>query len=304
MIYMKRILFFGVFFLTLNLSGQNLTKKVGEIEVQLIRHNYIKNSDYELTNKKSNRRNRPYLKLYFNSNGILLKSISFGKHHNTDLRLVDKINFFNYQEGKLIESIQYESDYEKNIYPFWKVNYDYNLKEQLIKEATYYYDTDSLFSKIDYEYDINLNKSKTIFQLSHYYEREFDSLNRMISLKQIFDNKLRWNWNYSYSKNERIGVFQTFYNDDINYSKREIQIFNNQDLLIEREEIHVIKNGIDSKTKIYYDKNWVIKKIEFYEKFSSEEVYKMISYFEIKIKNKSKIDFQIAKNINDQINVD
>ena len=304
MIYMKRILFFGVFFLTLNLSGQNLTKKVGEIEVQLIRHNYIKNSDYELTNKKSNRRNRPYLKLYFNSNGILLKSISFGKHHNTDLRLVDKINFFNYQEGKLIESIQYESDYEKNIYPFWKVNYDYNLKEQLIKEATYYYDTDSLFSKIDYEYDINLNKSKTIFQLSHYYEREFDSLNRMISLKQIFDNKLRWNWNYSYSKNERIGVFQTFYNDDINYSKREIQIFNNQDLLIEREEIHVIKNGIDSKTKIYYDKNWVIKKIEFYEKFSSEEVYKMISYFEIKIKNKSKIDFHIAKNINDQINVD
>ena len=68
-------------------------------------------------------------------------SISFGKQHNSDLRLTDKINVFTYENGKLVKSIEYESDYEKVVYPYWKSKYLYNIKGELIDESTYYYET-------------------------------------------------------------------------------------------------------------------------------------------------------------------
>ena len=72
--------------MSLNLFGQKPTEKVGEIEVELIGHNIKRNSDYELTKKKTNRKNRPFLKMYFNSNGTLIKSINFGKHQYLQLQ--------------------------------------------------------------------------------------------------------------------------------------------------------------------------------------------------------------------------
>jgi hypothetical protein len=301
---MKQSLFIISILFTLNLFGQKLSEKVGEIEVKIIGHNFKHNSDRELTKRKTNRRNRPYLKMYFDSTGILLKSVSFSKHHNTDLRLTDKINIYEYINGKLAKSVEYESDYEKNIYPNWKSKYIYNKKGELIDESIYYYENDSLFFKTTFEYDIHSNKVKSIFNPTYYYQREFDSLNRISSLKQFYDSKLRWDWNYNYSENIRIGIFQTYYEDGEDYSKKEIQNFNNQGLITETEEVHVSESGLGEKTKIYYYQNGLIKRIEHFQSYSLQDGYKMISYSEIKIKSKIKIDLNIAKRINEKINIE
>jgi len=297
---MKQTLFIITIFLSLNLFGQKLTEKVGEIEVQLIGHYYKRNSDSELTKKKTNRKNRPYLKMYFDSTGILLKSINYGKQHNTDLRLTDKINIYSYENDKLIESIEYESDYDKNIYPYWKSKYIYNQKGQLIDESTYYYKTDSLLEKTTYEYDINSNKVKSIFNPTYYYQREFDSKNKLVSLKQIFENKLRWEWNYTYVDNQRIGIFKTHYNDGKDYSKKEILTYRDGKV-IERKEKYISKKGWDEKTKIDYYPNGIIKRIENYEMIGERNEYRLVSYTEIKVKTKSKISRQIAILINKKI---
>src|SRR5690554_6938837 len=130
---MKQTLLLISIFLTLNLFGQKPTEKIGEIEVELIEYNFKRNSDYELTKKKTNRKNRPYLKMYFDSNGNLLKSIGFGKHHNTDLRLVDRINIYKYDKNGLKSKID-----------IWKTDYDKNLSYRFYKK----YDLDSNKSNI------------------------------------------------------------------------------------------------------------------------------------------------------------
>jgi len=142
----QTILIILVFFST-NLFGQNLTEKVGEIEVHLIYHYFKTDSDNKPTNKKTNKRNKPHEKLYFDSNGTLLKKIGFGKQHNSDLRLTDYIEVYKYEDNKLAQTIKYESDYQKHIYPYWRTEFIYNEKGQLIEDSMFYYQTDSLFHK-------------------------------------------------------------------------------------------------------------------------------------------------------------
>ena len=131
---MKKTIFIYFLAITSFSFGQNLTEKVGEIEVQLIWHYFEQNPDYEPTKKKTNKRNRPHTKLYYDSNGILIKKIGFGKQHNSDLRLTDYIEVYKYNNNRLTETIKYESDYQKSVYPYWKTNYSYNSKNQLINE--------------------------------------------------------------------------------------------------------------------------------------------------------------------------
>lgn len=302
---MKKTLFIYFLILSSFSFGQNLKKKIGDIEIQLIGHFYKRNSDYELTKRKTNNLNRPSKKLFFDSQGNLLKIIKFGTNHNSSLKLIGNIEVFNYSKDNLISSLQYYSDCycEKQIEPYYKTNYTYNNKGQLIDESTYYFNTDSLTFKTTFEYDKNLNNIKSIFNPTYYYQREFDSLNRITSLKQIYDNNLRWEWNYSYAKNKRIGIFQTYYNDGKDYSKKELQTYNNLNLLVETEEVQISKSGLDEKIKIYYYDNGVIKRIEYFQSHSLQDEYRMISYYAIKIKSKIKFDSEVAKRINEQIDI-
>ena len=299
----RTILIILVFFST-NLFGQNLTEKVGEIEVHLIYHYFKTDSDYKPTNKKTNKKNRPHEKLYFDSNGTLLKKIGFGKQHNSDLKLTDYIEVYKYVNNKLTQIIKYESDYKKHIYPYWRTEFIYNEKGQLIEDSMFYYQTDSLVHTTTYEYDLNSNKIKSIFNPTYYYQRDFDSINKITSCKQIYDSKLRWEWNYKYSDNKRIGIFQTHYNDGKDYSKKEIQTFNDKGLLIETEEKYISKDGLDQKAKFYYDKNGIISKIEQYETYGIENEYVLVSFTEIKIKAKLKINSNIAEKINEKIEIE
>lgn len=300
---MNKILFI-IFAIISSISfGQNLSKKVGIIEIQLIGQNYKRNSDYDLTKRKTNRSRRPNTKLYFDSSATLLKKITFGKHHNTDLRLTDKIEVYEYNNGKLTESIQYESDYQKNIYPYWKTKFTYNSKDQLIAESTYYVLEDSLYHKRTFEYDINLNQTKSILNPTYYYQRKYDSLNRVIYLKQVYDDKLRWDWKYEYKNNQRIGIFQTYYEDEENNSKLEIKTYNKNGQLIEHEEKYTSKLEVGNKTKLVYDKNGLLEKIEYFETFDYKKDYEMIGIKIIKVKTKLNLDLKLSKLINEQIEI-
>ncbi|MEO9257085.1 MAG: hypothetical protein ABI207_01815 [Crocinitomicaceae bacterium] len=301
---MNRTILIILIFFSTNLFSQELTEKVGEIEVQLIFHYFKTDSYNKPTKKKTNKKNGRNTKMYFDSNGVLLKKIGFGKHHKTDLRLTDYIRVYKYDNYKLTQSIEYESDYEKNIYPNWKSKFIYNKKGQLIDDSMFYYQTDSLFQQTTYEYDLNSNEAKSIFNPTYYYQSEYDSINRITSLKQIFDDKLRWEWNYIYSDNQRIGIFQTNYNDGKDYSKKEIQTFNKNGLLIETEEKYVSKSGLDQKVKISYDKNGIISKIEQYETYGTEREYVFVSFTELKIKSKLELNSNIAEKINEQIRIE
>ncbi|OUS18033.1 hypothetical protein A9Q93_04525 [Nonlabens dokdonensis] len=300
---MKKILFIYFLIFSSFSFGQNLKKKIGDIEIQLIGHYYKRNSDYEITKRKTNKANRPSIKLFFDSNGNLLKKIKFGTNHNSSLKLIGSIEVLNYLKDSLISSLEYYSDCycEKQIEPYYNTNYTYNKKGQLIDESTFYFNTDSLFFKTTFEYDENLNNTKSIFNPTYYYQREFDSLNRITSLKQIYDNDLRWEWKYNYSDNKRIGIFQTYYNDGKDYSKKEINTFNKKGQLIESEKKYISKLETGDKIKIYYSENGLLEKIEYYEFSSYNKEYELNSFTFIKVKSNIDLDFKLSEMINEQI---
>ncbi|PWH82062.1 hypothetical protein DIS18_12415 [Algibacter marinivivus] len=300
---MKRITFILCCIISSFTFGQELTKKVGDIEIRLIEHYYKRNSNYELTKRKSNNLNRPFVKMFFDSHGNLLKKIKYGTHHNSDLKLIGRVQVFTYLNKRLDSTLEYYSECfcEKKIEPYFYSRYKYNKSDLLKEELTYVYSTDSLQSKKTFEYNSNLNKIKSFINPTYYYQSEFDSLNRITILKQIYEDKVRWDWKYNYTNNQRIGIFQTYYKDGKDYSKKEIQTFNGNGLLIETEEKYISRSGLDVKTKIFYDENGMISKIEQYEAYGKEYVF--VSYTDIKIKSKLELNSNIVEKINEQINI-
>lgn len=300
---MKKTIF--IVFLTISsfLFGQKPAEKVGEIEVQLIRHFFKRNADYELTKKKTNRKNRPNLRIYFDSNGILLKSISFGKRHNTDLRLIDKIHIYNYDKNGMKSNTDvWETDYDKNIsyQYFFKFDLD-STKSRIISEKMYEFESNTIFTQADYLYNEKGEYQGRIFDSTYYYKRKYNDKKRLINLQQIYDSKLRWEWKYTYSDSKRIGIFQTYYNDGEDYSEKEIRTYDKHGRLIEIEELQITKDGMENKIKIFYDKNGVINRIEQYNSYNPKDGYEFVTYQEIKVKTRVIIDSRIAKKINEEI---
>jgi hypothetical protein len=300
---MKQTLFLISFFLTLNLFGQKPAEKVGEIEVELIGHNFKRNSDYELTKKKTNRKNRPFLKMYFDSNGTLIKSINFGKHHNTDLRLLNQINIYNYNSNGLKSKIDiWETDYDKNLSHKYYKKFDLDsTKTKIVSQKMYEVESDTIFTQKDYWFNEKGQYQGEFFDSNYYYRREYNNKNKLIKLQQIYNGELNWETNYSYSDNQRVGIFQTYYNDGKDYSKEEIRTYDKKGRLIEIEELQITRDGLENKIKIYYDKDGVIEKIEEYDSYNREDGYELVSYRKVIVKSQAKVDSIISEKINEQI---
>jgi len=303
---MKQTLLLISILLTLNSLGQNPTKKVGEIEVLIIKHHYKRKLDNELTKKKANRKNHPFLNLYFDNSGTLLKTIGYGKHHNMNLRLLDNIHIYNYDSNGVKSRVEiWETDYEKNLlHKYYKTFELDSTKSKILSEIIYHFETDSFFVRTNYWYNNKGQYQGFFFDSTYYFKRVFNSENQLVNLQQIYDGKLRWEWKYIYSTNQREGVFQTFYNDGKDYSKKEIKTYNNQGLVIEIEEIQLSKYGLDEKSKIYYGRNGIINKVEYYQSFSKDIGYELVSYIKVKVKSKIKINSKIAERINEQIKIE
>ena len=256
------------------------------------------NKKGEQTKTTSNKANRPYLLIYLDTLGNWIEVARYGKHYN--LKILDFVEQNKFENGKLINTVKYNTDNDKNISADYKTIYFYNNSNQLIKEKVLHFKTDSLFNQIDYEYDSNGNKTKTIFNQTYYYQRIFDNQNKIQSLQQINNNELEWEWTYSYTDSTRIGEFKTFYNDSNDYNKKEIRTYRNGKLM-QIEEKFTSKNGISSKTILYYDKLGLIVRLDFFEASSSNVNYRLKSFTEIKTKFCRKLTSEIIEKINDTI---
>ncbi|WP_452231313.1 hypothetical protein [Lacinutrix sp. MEBiC02595] len=255
-----------------------------------------------MTKRKTNKRNRPSSKMYFDSKGNLLKSINYGKYHNTDLRLLNQIRLLEYDEkgNKAKENI-WGTDYEKNLtHNYYKV-FDLDKNNNIILEKVYDKTSDTLYNKTAYWYSKKGEYQGVKFDSTYYYKREYNKDGKLINLSQIYDGKLRWDCKYNYTKNQRIGIFQTYYNDGKDYSQKEIRTYDKEGRLIEIKESQITKDGLEELTNINYDKNGIIKRIEEYESYNREDEFELVSYLEIKVKSKVVIDTLTAERINEQI---
>lgn len=280
--------------------GQELPQKDGCIEIKKVNHYFLRNKNGEQTKKITNKSNRPYLLLYFDTLGNLIEKVGYGKNHNTDLRILNFIEQNKFENGKLVSVVKYTTDYDKNINADYKTIYFYNNFNQLIKEKVVYFKTDSLLMEFDYEYDSNGNETKTIFNPKYYYQRVFDNQSRIQSLQQIYDNKLRWEWTYTYTDTTRIGEFKTFYNDGKDYTKKEVRTYRNGKL-IEVEEKYTSQEGLSSKTVLHYDKFGLIVRIDYFKAFSNNRTYKLQAFTEVKTKFCKELTPEIIEKINDII---
>jgi len=283
-----------------NALGQGLPKKDGCIEIQKVNHYFKYNKKGQITKRTSNKANRPYLLCYLDSLGNLIEEVGYGKHYNRDLRILGFVKQNKFENGKLIYTITYNTDYHNNISADYKTLYYYNNSNQLIKEKEFYFETDSLFQQYEYEYDSNGNRIKTIFNPKYYYQRVFDNQSKIQLLQQIHDNKLRWKWEYTYTDTTRIGEFKTFYNDGKDYTKKEIRTYRNGKLR-QIEEKYISQEGISKKTVLFYDKFGLIVRIDFFEKYASNDNYRLKAFTEIKTKFCRQLPSEIIEKINETI---
>jgi len=301
---MKKALYILSFFLTLNLFGQKLTKRVGKIQVKLIIQHIKRDYGGVMHKHKLNKRKRPYSKVYFDSSGLLLKTIQFGKYQDINLKLLDNIHIYQYHNNRVKKKVDiWETDnFKKLSHTYYKL-FDYDsIGVNMVSKKTYSVASDSLSAENNYWYNKNNEFQGEKFDSTYYYKRAYNKKGKLINLQQIYESKVRWEWNYTYSNNQRIGILQKYYDDGIDNSKKESLTYNVKKLLIEREEVSFPFSLYNIKTKIFYDQNGVISKIEEYEQFERyKEDYKLISVTTIKIKTKTTINGLIAKNINDQI---
>ncbi|TRW22411.1 hypothetical protein FMM05_18075 [Flavobacterium zepuense] len=266
------------------LYGQNAPKKEGEIVVKIIGHYFKTDEDNKITKKISNRANRPSTVFYLDKNGRLLEKLGYAKPHSNDLKRIDNFTTYQYNNlNLLVKEIKFYTDGEKTFYRGYESTYNYNDNNKPIEELKNLHFGDSVSKKINYEYDQNGNKTKTIFESGYYLERLYDSTNRLKIKRQVYKNQLTWEYIYTYTDSTRIGNFTTYHGDGEDYTKDEIVRYNNDNQIIEREEIYTNENGLDTKYKYFYSKEGLFEKTEYYERFlSHQKDYHIVSYTIIK----------------------
>lgn len=278
--------------------GQKLARKAGAIEIKEIYHSFLLDKNYELTKETTNKENRPHSVLYFDTSGNLIKQVSYGKHYNNDLRLLDKIIINRFEKNNILESIGYETDIDKNINPETRTLYYYNDKGQLVKESFFDYMPDTLTLEFLYEYDLKGNEIKQHLRPGNYYKESYDSSSRIISLQQFYKNKLSWEYKYIYTDTTRITNFKSYYNDGKDYTKQEIDTYRDGKL-IQTEEKYTIVHEHTNMTKWYYDKVGVLNKIEHYRTYG--DILRLEEYTDIKVKAKCSLNRQVIEKINESL---
>lgn len=271
--------------------SQKIEKEIGEIKI-------TKESYYFEDYKKSKKRKTEKAEFYFDNFGKILEKISFGRHHYNKLNLIGKIEQYTYENDKLKLSKSYTSSCKSCDYYQFYTKYNYDKNNVLINENTYYANNDSLFMAINYVDKLNIKE--THFNESTFYQKIYDSENRIIQLNQIFEDtkKIRWQYLYEYNDNCKIGNFQTYYGDGKENSKKEIECFDLQKRIISKEIINYGKTKMVYK---YYE-NGIINEIEEYESSIEKEDYKLIRLTKIKVNKKSdNLTSETVKKLNSEL---
>jgi len=267
-----------------NIYSQKIEKKIGTYKITKVGF-FFSNKNMKSKIHKS--------EFYFDDFGKILEKIKYGRHHYNNLNIIGEIEQFNYDKDKLELSKNYASSCKSCEYDYFYTKYIYDKNSDLINENSYYGQNDSLFMSINYVDKPNIRD--THFNQSTFYQKIYDSENRIIQLNQIFEDtkKIRWQYLYEYIDNCKIGNFQTYYGDGKENSKREIECFNLQNRIISKEII------ASYRIKFFYKyyKDGLIKEIKKYHSFSDGE-YKLESIIKFKIYKTAKLNGEVIRKIN------
>ena len=273
---MNRIILI-LFLLTVSkIYSQKIEREIGELK--LTKEGFAFDD-----NKTTKKRKISKTEFYFDRNGKILERISFGRHHYNKLNVIGEIEQFFYSNDKLELSKKYISSCKTCEYDQYYSKYNYDEKNNLIREEKFYGKNDSLFMSTTYIFKPNV--TETHFNSSTYYQKIYNSQNKVIELNQVFENteKIRWQYLYEYVDNCQIGNFQTYYGDGKEHSKKEIECFDLEKRIISKE----IFAGYKTKIIYTYSKKGFLKEIKEYESPSDDE-YKLKYQLKFKIRRKPK----------------
>ncbi len=276
--FQKTFILFLIFFLQGH--SQKIEKKVGAYQIT------------EESFRVENRKKIAKQVFYFNESGKVLEKIKFGRHHYNKLNVIGQIEQFFYKDDELQLSKKYISGCKSCKFYLYYSKYEYD-GGKLISENVFYGQNDSLFTSTKYVYKPNVKEIH--FNSSVCYLNKYDDENRIIEQNQVYENKIRWKREFSYSETYRVDKFQTYYNDGKDYSEIEIISYNSDREIVSKERIRE-----KSKTKLFYfyDKKGIISRIEEYESFGgSDDKLIYITVFKVNRKVKH-IDKSVVAKLN------
>ena len=283
------------------LYGQHyIPQKKGEVVIEVIAHNYLKNNSLKVT-RKTNRKNKPLAVVYFDKNGNTLESFSYRFAHINDLNMLNYVESYEYnQNNLLISKFEFGNDRDNILNHSYTTDYLYN-DDNVIGEYKYSTWSHDTIIKAEFEYNNRGNKSKTIYKPGYYIEQTYTANDKLATVRQIYDNKLQWEYIYTYTDSTRIVNFRTLRNDGKDYERNKT-IKHKNGVAIESEDICIGYSGIDEKTKYYYTKIGLLEKVEYYERYMPDQKYNIVSYIDFKTKGYVK-DINIITKINTELNL-
>ena len=252
--------------------SQKIEKETGEIKI-------TKEGYYFKDYLKSKKRKVSKSELFFDRSAKILERISYGRQHYNKLHVIGEIEQFYYNKDQLELSKKYISSCNSCSFNLYYSKFIYDEKGELLNEKRFRGEDDSLLGTTAYTYKPNY--SETHFNASTYYQKKYNSENKITELNQVFEDthKIRWQYLFEYKGNCRISNFQTYYGDGKENSEKETVCFDSQNRKISKE---ITKHN---KTKILYkySDNGLINKVEIYESDLEKENYRLLRLKKIKV---------------------
>lgn len=286
---MSRLIIILLFLTTSKFYSQKIEKEVGDFKITKVGFHF---SD------KNKKKKISKTEFYFDTFGKTLEKISYGKPHYGKLDVKGEIEQFFYSENRLDSSKKYVSECFTCGYYLFYSKYNYDENNNLLSEKTFRGENDSLFFNTTYIYKPNY--SETHFNSTTYYQKKYNSENKMIEFNQVFEktNKIRWQYLFEYFNNCKVGKFQTYYGDRKENSKIETECFDSESRIISKEIIALYK----TKKTYSYSENGILNEIKEYECFFEKDGYKLKRLTKIKVNRKTKSQSkQVIEKLNSEL---
>ncbi len=288
-------------FLIGTINAQKPPKGDAEIKIEYSSFTYKRDNNYKHTKKTTPKKFHSKYKMYFDKLGQIEYFEYRGAQCDNHYDILGTIYTYEYDiKGRLLFMDAWQCNCKRKINQISNTSYIYDsLTNNLIEEKNYEVETDTPFSKTNYWY-IGLNFQGVFYDSTNYYKRDYDTIGRIASLTQIFNNKVRWKTIYSYTTNQRTGIMETYYQESKNY--KTIQIIKYKDGKIgEIEDRHFDKNKYRKKVKIIYDEWGLISKIEYHEAIIDSEPYEITSYQIMTSKGQKNKSTEVIERVNKEI---
>lgn len=278
---MNRLYLVAAFFI-LQLLYCQVPKKEGDIIVEVITHALTTANDVMVTDKATT-------VFYFNKMGLLQEKVHYLK---TPDSTPDYVEAYTYnKKGKPLQMVKWTNN-DGRLKALYETKYIYNSKERLIDASVFYAAKRSVFVKVTHEYDSVGNNIKTLHEPEKYLEKEYGKGGKIEGIRQIHNDTLKWECNFTYKDDLRTGTFSSSYSNADSFIKEEITV---NGKTINRYTSSI---STDDKTKYYYDETGMLEKTEYYT-YSASNGYVLQLYTTVKVTGN--VNQGLVKKINEVI---